>query len=340
MRRRNADHSDVMQRGLGFTLIELLVVISIIALLIGILLPALGQARETARSIVCQSMQRQLVTGITYYTNENREFLPGLNTSAIIHRLKQVSYDEAFNDNPDAMVQNWDWITPSMRGSIEFSTNRAERMGQVLESFSCPSMSLRFRAYAADEDALNYADANDGYRGTSYLQSAHYQYLGIDQVIRLRNKYLRYPGGRNAAIGQPSFMQDQVELNPNYDATITRLGRPALKALMADGFRYWAEDGGPDVHVGSSANYFGSFATSTPVYSESTAYSPNGPAYEMSYRHAEGINAAFADGHVDSLNVTESHDPTYWYPTDSIFNGQGETAPGASLKYSAGDKIN
>ena len=55
----------------GFTLIELLVVISIIAMLIGILLPALGAARTTARSAKCMSNMRQLAIGFEVYATDN-----------------------------------------------------------------------------------------------------------------------------------------------------------------------------------------------------------------------------------------------------------------------------
>lgn len=63
-------------RPCGFTLIELLVVISVIALLIAILLPALAAARDTARAVTCASNGRQVALGLEVYGSDYNQTLP------------------------------------------------------------------------------------------------------------------------------------------------------------------------------------------------------------------------------------------------------------------------
>jgi prepilin-type N-terminal cleavage/methylation domain-containing protein len=75
----------------AFTLVELLVVISIIALLLAILMPALNKVRMQAQLVTCLSNEKQISLAVFMYANDNKDTLP--NTKTYFTSLADSGYD-------------------------------------------------------------------------------------------------------------------------------------------------------------------------------------------------------------------------------------------------------
>jgi prepilin-type N-terminal cleavage/methylation domain-containing protein len=110
-----------MKRKSGFTLVELLVVIGIIALLVGILLPALNRAREQAQRIRCCANLRQLGQAFAIYAAQNKDACP-------VGYMDQKQFDYFLNWN------NTNGTKVVMAGLLAYS-----KLAKTPGIFYCPS---------------------------------------------------------------------------------------------------------------------------------------------------------------------------------------------------------
>jgi prepilin-type N-terminal cleavage/methylation domain-containing protein/prepilin-type processing-associated H-X9-DG protein len=251
-----------MSRKHGFTLIELLVVISIIALLMAIMMPALGRAREIAKKMVCMSNTRTMGLGVMMYVQESDNWsLPMINDSNQIW----------FRNRLYAAIVG-------MKGRRNSVADQVANALTLPDEFMCPSDPRKPNKGMLETSPGTILGTSYGLNGTGMWPPSGRGW-----------NYHHYNG-----LGK-----------------FTRVIKPQDKFMFMDSTD-WA------VHM-DSANYKAYWDVYGNIVTSQRWHTP-------AYRHDEGLNMVYYDGHVEYLPkekvyifarnaiLTRLENQKHWYP--------------------------
>jgi prepilin-type N-terminal cleavage/methylation domain-containing protein/prepilin-type processing-associated H-X9-DG protein len=310
----------------GFTLVELLVVIGIIALLLSILLPALGKARKQANTVACAANLRSILQGMRMYAEEHKGWIPGSpNTSGAF--LWEPAFTES---NCPSISQIFDYQAPiarAMKKRVEEGAGQTERINRFIGLINAPE----FRCPENDILATAYTDDGGPAFPTtiwiSYSTATLFLYVSWDEPSGAGGGWSA--GGRKArSDGTPPV---------GYGPKLTKIVNASRKIYIADGGRFATVAQAPTMNLAFRGSFGGAYGDigawsrysrawdrgKSPGNGAGGSFDPRVFSYRHGNRNNNGpadsfkFNAGFFDGHVETLGDLEGANPELWAPRGS-----------------------
>lgn len=167
-------------RRVGFSLIELLAVIGIIAVLIGLALPAFAGVRRTAKSVRCQANLRSILSGLQGYRDDHQGLIPWSTVT------------QSTGEDPGAFGVLADYI------GVALPTGSQDGMYEQIEPYVCP----------ADIGLSELTGFSYAYRPSSYMQVLPEDWSRRDalEIIKLFSEPQILQNGVSFPQGAPVIM--------------------------------------------------------------------------------------------------------------------------------------
>jgi prepilin-type N-terminal cleavage/methylation domain-containing protein len=320
----------------GFTLVELLVVISIIATLVGLLLPAVQSAREAGRRNTCQNNLSQLVKAAIQYDGA-QQVLPGWRNK---HPNASINATSAV---PLANTVGWPiMLLPSLeRNDVYASWTTATALNNGFPTSQDPYISVFVCPSSPADSAVDPVMSYCGNVGSTVFDSVqNKQYKGdgvlLDCVGDLINS--QYTAARNSidSISTADGATNTIIYSEKCGSFVTsnsRYNAIPLTITATTGLLPTYLIGSGSTNVVAGFGLFG-VASGQTINTGSSGVTANTVGYESvpSSKHPGGVLASFCDGHTQF--VRDSISPWVYaqlMTSDSKWNGTNYTTNSANV---------